>query len=343
MDKIYKFSLKCSNFKCFEGTDNGFDFIKPINIIIGKNNSGKSTLLDLVEYVCGSENWDFDIYGHQGKQFKIIFIEELDEFILKKIFKEGTSGGAISGNHWNIGKKLIGCKFEWSYEIKKEKNNTKKQVEYLSLNPPFDLNDGSIIDKNSFENEYLKRLPDASNNPFNEYCFLRLFSDRDIQKEVRHYKPILTGHGVGLTQLFVNYLTQRSLDSNLIEEKILNDLNTIMKANPSFIRINVQEYDNNSDNQKFWEIFLREENKGDIALSHSGSGIKTILLVLCYLHILPLINENNKKLKFIYAFEELENNLHPALQRSLFLFLKEYVINNVFNNSFKYCNRYFQQ
>ena len=31
----------------------GFDTIKPLNVIVGRNNSGKSQMLDLVEALCG--------------------------------------------------------------------------------------------------------------------------------------------------------------------------------------------------------------------------------------------------------------------------------------------------
>ncbi|MDZ7816952.1 MAG: AAA family ATPase [Planctomycetota bacterium] len=48
--KLTDLSIKASNFKCF-ADEQGFDTIKPINVIIGKNNSGKSTLLDILELV----------------------------------------------------------------------------------------------------------------------------------------------------------------------------------------------------------------------------------------------------------------------------------------------------
>ncbi len=43
-------SFKVSNFKCFGDEANGFDGIKTVNVIIGRNNSGKSALLDIIEY-----------------------------------------------------------------------------------------------------------------------------------------------------------------------------------------------------------------------------------------------------------------------------------------------------
>ncbi|MBW8034938.1 MAG: AAA family ATPase [Planctomycetes bacterium] len=50
MSELSTFSFKTANFKCFGEQEQGFDEIKPINVIIGRNNSGKSTLLDLLQY-----------------------------------------------------------------------------------------------------------------------------------------------------------------------------------------------------------------------------------------------------------------------------------------------------
>jgi len=74
-----------------------------------------------------------------------------------------------------------------------------------------------------------------------------------------------------------------------------------------------------------WEVYLGEDKKGLIPLSKSGSGLKTILLVLLNLLVVPKI-ENRDKSDFVFAFEELENNLHPALLRRLFQYMEKYAI-----------------
>lgn len=71
-----------------------------------------------------------------------------------------------------------------------------------------------------------------------------------------------------------------------------------------------------------WEIFLREEDKGRIALSESGSGLKTILMVLVYTILIPDV-ERKKISDYIFMFEELENNLHPSLQRRLLKYIED--------------------
>ena len=73
-------------------------------------------------------------------------------------------------------------------------------------------------------------------------------------------------------------------------------------------------------------VYLGEDTKGLIPLSKSGSGLKTVFLVLLNLLVVPKV-ENKEKSQFTFAFEELENNLHPALLRRLFQYLEDYAVN----------------
>lgn len=70
-----------------------------------------------------------------------------------------------------------------------------------------------------------------------------------------------------------------------------------------------------------WEIFLDEENKGRIALSQSGSGLKTIILLLIFTILIPTYEKKNLK-DYIFILEELENNLHPSLQRNVIKYIE---------------------
>ena len=47
-------SVKMKGYKCFIDEFVGFDRIMPINVIIGRNNSGKSALLDMMQMICRS-------------------------------------------------------------------------------------------------------------------------------------------------------------------------------------------------------------------------------------------------------------------------------------------------
>ena len=47
-----------------------------------------------------------------------------------------------------------------------------------------------------------------------------------------------------------------------------------------------------------------------------------MLLVLIYLHLIPAV-ETKSLQEYLFGFEELENNLHPALQRRLLSYLRK--------------------
>ena len=96
---------------------------------------------------------------------------------------------------------------------------------------------------------------------------------------------------------------------------LLRDLNSIFRSDGTFTRILVQQLAEGE-----WEIYLQESGKGSAPLTHSGSGVKTVLLVLTFIHLIPFL-EKKKLSEYLFGFEELENNLHPALQRRLLLYL----------------------
>lgn len=64
-------SIKAKNYKCFGEEPQGFDEIYPINIIIGRNNSGKSSLLDLIASHCN--NYDITKNPYKAKTPQVIY------------------------------------------------------------------------------------------------------------------------------------------------------------------------------------------------------------------------------------------------------------------------------
>ena len=76
---------------CFQKEWAGFDTIKPINVIIGRNNSGKSHLLDLVEALCDGT------FKSRGWQYRCSSV--LDEVSLRGVFPENRRDGELRGNH----------------------------------------------------------------------------------------------------------------------------------------------------------------------------------------------------------------------------------------------------
>lgn len=75
------------NYRCFGYPDKiaGFSSIKPINLIIGKNNSGKSHLLRLVEWMCSGDILQRGSENPEARKCNYRFQGVLDEETLKKL------------------------------------------------------------------------------------------------------------------------------------------------------------------------------------------------------------------------------------------------------------------
>ena len=121
---------------------------------------------------------------------------------------------------------------------------------------------------------------------------------------------IVDSNGNGITRIITNYLNRSKYNENLVKHDLLQNLNKIMGKDANFTEVVTQQIDSAEGTK--WKIYLREEGKGRIPLSESGSGLKTILMVLVFTILIP--NVDHKKIsQYIFLFEELENNLHPSL------------------------------
>ena len=162
----------------------------------------------------------------------------------------------------------------------------------------------------------------------NGTAFRRLFADRDIKTELPDTTLELGPDGVGTTNIIRRFITSEKLPREVIQEELLAALNSIFGSDGQFLEIEVQVHDEAQTEtiKDHWEVYLGEKTKGLIPLSKSGSGLKTIILVLLNILVVPKI-KNAEKSQFTFAFEELENNLHPALLRRLFQYLEDYAVN----------------
>ncbi len=139
--------------------------------------------------------------------------------------------------------------------------------------------------------------------------------------------PSLEGDGTGATEIICEYLHSSSdnFPESVISITLLNALNAIFRSDGKFTRILAQKHRDDGGEKEIWEIYLDEENKGIVALGQSGSGLKTVLLVLLFLLVVPRLRNVAIK-KCLFIFEELENNLHPALLRRLFAYLESFAV-----------------
>jgi putative ATP-dependent endonuclease of the OLD family len=102
--------LEVRNYKSFGGQGAGFDKIALFNIIVGRNNTGKSALIDIIEYACSLKETN-QAQWHKKERSQIIITAQLSEALLRTAFLPNSSGGPIrmGGTHWElVGQRLIG-------------------------------------------------------------------------------------------------------------------------------------------------------------------------------------------------------------------------------------------
>jgi len=295
------------NYKCFK-SETTISNIKPINIIIGKNNIGKSSILDILETINNNEMlWN-------NKKTKIYIEKFLTDNEIEKEFGRTTFGGNLPTRyHYDFGKNYIGENFKFELYCKNFSSSkiiTTKEVKDLQeINPKFDS------EYNSYWNELATKINYATKTT------KRIYAERNINPEREMISMEVNGYGNGITTVINNYLNKAKYDENKVRKELLEKLNEIMGNDANFTEITTQQVEYSKDDIK-WEIFLREEEKGRIALSKSGSGLKTVLMVLVYTILIPDIEKKDLS-DYIFLFEELENNLHPSLERRLLKYIEE--------------------
>ena len=313
-------SIHFKGYSCFKKEWAGFDKIKPINVIIGRNNSGKSHLLDLVEALCSKDKID-----SQSWQYRCSGV--LDEEALSSGFRKNHIDGALGGNHWQAhGQHFVDIPITWEVGANGDISN-EVFPEDFKLDSPYGRS--STNARRSSIRQILKNVT----HQFNGHSFRRLLADRDIKTESQDVNLTLGPDGNGASNIVRRFILSANpqFPGEVIKQELLDALNAIFGNDGEFSEITVQVHDDGESEgtQGYWEIYLYEDKKGLTPLSKSGSGLKTILLVLLNLLVVPKakIEENRNRSDFVFAFEELENNLHPALLRRLFQYIEDYAIN----------------
>jgi putative ATP-dependent endonuclease of OLD family len=217
---MYELAIRAKNYKCFKD-ETGFECIRRVNLIIGRNNAGKSTLLDLIEIVV-AEKYDMArSTWRNNQQPQVIFEAKIPEDVVNNVFPPNTSGGTIPNrNHNAYGQAYIGKTLKW---IKSSgAPNTASFVE---------CDDEEEIYPTLINSGYSDVLSNRMPIPLEGKVFRRLLAERDILPEKAQSKNITIGtNGNGLTNAIQNFINKSDLPSALVESSILNALNTIFCA-----------------------------------------------------------------------------------------------------------------
>lgn len=290
------FELSLHSVKCFDESGSGFFHFAPITLVIGRNNSGKSTIVDfLMEASRKNEASLFPSSMHRrGWQPWAKYRKVVDEEELQTVFSSAHNGGEVPGNHWTYGAQFIGTKVDWRI-------STRDFPRFYHSAAVEEVVDGAK-----------DRLSRLFPYPFSRYDVVRVAAERNIVPEGRNGISI-EPYGTGISSAINAFLTRSDLDAKKVEADMLNDLNLIYKGDAHFSRINSRE----QVSLGAWEIYLTEDEKGDIPLSQSGSSLKTVISVLAFIHLHQAFAPNKGSGNAVLCIEEPENNLHPGLLRRL--------------------------
>jgi putative ATP-dependent endonuclease of the OLD family len=304
---IINTSIKVKNYKCFGDEEQGFEKIYPLNIIIGKNNSGKSSLIDLIQHSFGDNEKLLNI---ENGFTKCIVNFQLNPEVIENV-----------ATNYAIQQGRIDAKDSWLESIKTillNSNETDSIKLYIENNGNVEfITNANILGQ--FRDAFYIFLI----NFFRTKKFRRINAERDILKEMFREKIELNENGSGATNMIWKYLSIEGFDQNIIKKELLSYINQIVKPDIEFTDITIKEENIENRQGARGEIFFEDKSNSWIALSKMGSGVKTIILVLLNLIVLPEI-QSIKRENYVFGFEELENNLHPSLQRRLFNFITEY-------------------
>lgn len=300
--------LTIKNYKCFDEEGATIENMQLINVIIGKNNSGKSSIIDVFKFITtGDRSFFANRRNGRGPGLELEHIIN-NEDLIKRFFSQSQSGGGIPRtflNHQEYGLKLINSVAK--YIIKED--NQKVFISSEKILPDI---------AKSYLEKYIHNLKTV----FDGKLFSHLSAERDIQQEKSLNNLNISTSGSGATNLIQTIINRDNYNSNLIEEILLEKLNKIIEPDIKFTRILVQQNEND-----YWEIYFESQDDGRVPLSKMGSGVKTILLVLILLYVKPQI-ESRAASDYVFALEELENNLHPSLQRRLYHFIYTFAKEN---------------
>ena len=301
---LRSFGIKARNLKCFESWQ-GFDAVLPINLIVGRNNSGKSTLLDLVwQATQGFVNEP--TYWRKGQPVTIEISYQITKEIIEEVFRDGTQLPAYGHKTLPAAlKRCVGCRV-----LNVLTAGRPQTLRFLSEG--HEITDQNVI-------ALIQHIQAKVGNPFPGRFPIRLRADRDIRPEVSANNDHIGEHGENATQLVERYLHD-TRDHALVEDNLMGDLNAIIQPDWSFRRIFPKRIGGGNGS---WELNLEDSSGTLVPLSHIGSGVKTLLLVLINLHLVPHAKQKTDLSQLIFCFEELENNLHPAAQRRLFWYLRD--------------------
>lgn len=303
---MYK-GIRFKGYKAFAAdTYTELDNLPRVSVIIGKNNSGKSSVIDVMGMM-------YDRMYAMREEITSCAEEIAAEIPITRDMCDRLLSGYTSIQGYTSGTLWIKSKGRSiGYRVEPEDSGG-HIVEWNDRLPLWNSSDANRVESD------ISRERDT-------YVFRHVAAERNIvpeeEEKIGGTLEDLSSTGRGASNIIRAFLNDSSYDETIIEDTLLKAVNEIMSPEAVFEGIRVQQVQDGYGNVR-WEVFLKEEGMSRCHLSRMGSGLKTIILVLLNLLVIPELDEYKNK-KMVYGFEELENNLHPAMQRKLFEYIYEF-------------------
>lgn len=314
-------AVSIQNFKCFQPNNDEFIPLSPLNLLVGKNNSGKSSVLEALDLLFhptkivagGPEHIALCWHGNIKSPIYITFKCTFDEDELKRLFGEGSGIGPI--NYWrDIGRPLVGKPINAKINLTDLFTGTNNPPVHCSSSKAFFGENISpkiwlLIEKviGDLGTHILQTLRST-------YELYYVPSNRQIVHSADANK--LDATGSNLAAIAHKYLSTEGLDHRLVERNLREKVLGLFPTLGSSFRIRTQTRTGTG----FSHIVLEADDKPDLPVKYYGSALANVLIMMANLVFL----EQVKTKRQIACIEEPENALHPELQRKLLGFFKDY-------------------
>lgn len=202
--------IKFKGYKAFSDDWISIENFPNITVLIGRNNSGKSSCIDVIESLTNPI-----VYKQcQELGLDVIMEHNLTEEEVKSVFPESTYGGGIPANNfWEFGKNFIGERV--AFDVGVQSRYIGEGVEFL-----YNWCSNEEIFQKKYE-RYWKLFESRQVNDWEGYCVRRLSAERNILPEVEEDSEYLESTGVGASNLIRKILNYSGYDENLIEKELL--------------------------------------------------------------------------------------------------------------------------
>lgn len=335
-------------YRCFGDQEVVIDGLLPLTLVVGRNNSGKSSLIDLLGFAISPKDISQDTY-HGGTtevtvevrlttatlhavarpEKKHLPTPRRPEPVLLRAQPARVPGSrgrsrAAAPPHtpapsppsrrtyiddpWPQREHCVGQPIRW---------RPMADGKRLAIPPADGGPETRAI------GQHAQPLVDASPDPLKDRQFIRLLSERRVHTEQAGGDSLVFyPDGRGATAMIQAVAHNANLDASLVEEVFLDGLNRVFVPETRFAQVRTKDNGNG-----MWEVYLTEAGKGAVALSKSGSGFQTVVLVLTLLHLVPYVRSKLPS-TCVFAVEEPENNLHPAAVRRLLAYMRDFAVKN---------------